>query len=152
MVLTNQDLKALGPILQTGKTPVIIASNLKWLDSDSTTKEKEELNTAISNWLNDWRSQDTAKYLAHYSHDFSSDGINYQQWSDHKYRVQQGKPKVQISLSDISMFAYPDVDKKLIVVDFIQDFKSPALANKMQKRQYWIQENNTWKIIYEGSA
>lgn len=152
VVLTNQDLKALGPILQTGKTPVIIASNLKWLDNDTTAKEKEELKTAISNWLNDWRSQDTAKYLAHYSHDFSSDGINYQQWSDHKYRVQQGKPKVQISLSDISMFSYPDVDKKLIVVDFTQDFKSPALANKMQKRQYWIQENNTWKIIYEGSA
>lgn len=152
VVLTNQDIKALGPILQSGKTPVIIASKLKWLDNDNTVSEKEELQAAISNWLNDWRSQDTAKYLSHYSHDFSSDGINYQQWSDHKYRVQQGKPKVQISLSDISMFSYPDVDKKLIVVDFVQDFKSPALANKMQKRQYWIQENNTWKIIYEGSA
>ncbi|HSI44386.1 MAG TPA: L,D-transpeptidase family protein [Methylotenera sp.] len=152
VVLTNQDLKALGPILQTGKTPVIIASNLKWSETDDSASEKAALNAAISDWLNDWRSQDTAKYLAHYSREFSSDGINYQQWSDHKYRVQQGKPKVQISLSDISMFAYPDTDKKLVVVDFVQDFKSPALANKMQKRQYWIQENNTWKIIYEGSA
>ncbi len=153
VVLTNQDLKTLGPILQTGKTPVIIASNLKWLETtDNSAAEKQALQTAISDWLNDWRSQDTAKYLEHYSHDFSSDGINYQQWADHKYRVQQGKPQVQISLSNISMFAYPDVDKKLVVVDFVQDFRSPALANKMQKRQYWIQENNTWKIIYEGSA
>lgn len=152
VVLTNQDLKALEPILQSGKTPVIIVSNLKWSETDDSATEKQALNAAISEWLNDWRSQDTAKYLAHYSRDFSSDGINYQQWSDHKYRVQQGKPQVQISLSNISMFAYPDVEKKLVVVDFMQDFKSPALANKMQKRQYWIQENNTWKIIYEGSA
>jgi hypothetical protein len=39
-----------------------------------------------------------------------------------------------------------------VVVDFTQDFNSPTLSNKMQKRQYWIQENNTWKIIYEGAA
>jgi len=66
--------------------------------------------------------------------------------------VQENKPKVDISLSDISMFAYPNTDKKLVVVDFTQDFRSPTLSNKMQKRQYWIQENNTWKIISEGSS
>ena len=153
VVLANQDLKALAPILQTGKTPVIITSNLQWLDADNdTSSEKQTLQTAMDNWLADWKSQDTPKYLSHYSHDFSSSGINYQQWSDHKYQVQASKPKISISLSDVSMFAYPDADKKLVVVNFIQSFTSPALSNKMQKRQYWIQENNTWKIIYEGGA
>lgn len=153
VVLANQDLKALAPILQTGKTPVIITSNLQWLDADNdTSSEKQTLQAAMDNWLADWKSQDTPKYLSHYSRDFSSSGINYQQWSDHKYQVQASKPKVSISLSDVSMFAYPDADKKLVVVDFVQSFTSPALSNKMQKRQYWIQENNTWKIIYEGGA
>lgn len=151
IVLTNQDLKALAPILQSGKTPVVIANNLQWRDSAKDT-EKEALTTSIDEWLNDWRSQDTSKYLSHYSKDFSSGGINYQQWSEHKYRVQASKPNVTISLSDISMFSYPDNQKKMVVVDFMQDFNSPALKNKMQKRQYWIQENDTWKIIYEGAA
>lgn len=152
VVLTNDDIKALGPILQSGKTPIIIANNLKWLDADNASNEKKDLNKAVDSWLNDWRSQNTAKYLAHYSREFSSNGISYQQWSDHKTNVQASKPNVEIFLSDISMFAYPDTDKKLVVVDFMQDFKSPNLSNKMQKRQYWIQENNVWKIIYEGSA
>lgn len=152
VVLTNDDIKALGPILQSGKTPIIIANNLKWLDADNASNEKKDLNKAVDSWLNDWRSQNTAKYLAHYSREFSSNGITYQQWSDHKTSVQASKPNVEIFLSDISMFAYPDTDKKLVVVDFMQDFKSPNLSNKMQKRQYWIQENNVWKIIYEGSA
>ncbi len=152
VVLTNQDLKTLAPILQTGKTPVIIANNLTWLTTDHSSSEKEALQDAIDNWLNDWKSQNTPKYLSHYSHAFSSGGINYQQWSDHKFSVQANKPKVDISLSNISMFAYPDAEKKLVVVDFIQDFKSPNLSNKMQKRQYWIQEDNAWKIIYEGSS
>jgi murein L,D-transpeptidase YafK len=152
VVLSNPDLKALSPVLQAGNTPVIITSNLQWLDAGSSSDEKQALTDAIDSWLSDWRSQDTPKYLAHYSHDFFSDGINYRQWSEHKQRVQAGKPKIDIELSDISMFAYPDAEKKLVVVNFVQDFKSPHLKNKMQKRQYWIQENNTWKIIYEGAA
>lgn len=153
VVLANQDLKALAPILQAVNTPIIIASNLQWLDTNNdTATEKQSLQTAMANWLADWKSQDTAKYLSHYSHDFSSNGLNYQQWADHKYLVQAAKPKVNISLSDLSMFAYPDADKKLVVVDFVQNFTSPALSNKMQKRQYWIQENNTWRIIYEGAT
>ncbi len=153
VVVTNRDLDELAPILQSGNTPVIITPNLQWLDSASaSTEQKQTLTAAIDEWLNDWRAQDTEKYLAHYSKDFSSNGINYQQWAEHKNRVQADKPKVTIALSDISMFSYPDNQKKLVMVDFKQDFNSPALKNRMQKRQYWIQENGVWKIIYEGAA
>lgn len=154
VVLTNQDLKALEPYLKNGRTPVIIASNLVWQDSanNSLQTQKKELSTAIDQWLNDWREQDTEKYLSHYSKDFASNGINFQQWAEHKQRVQAGKPEVEISVSNISMFSYPDPEKKLVVVDFVQEYKSPALKNRMQKRQYWIQENKHWKIIYEGAA
>jgi len=154
VVLTNQDLKSLEPFLQSGKTPVVIVNDLEWLDNTSSGPEtqKKELTAAIDQWLGDWKAQDTERYLSHYSKDFSSDGINFRKWAEHKQRVQAGKPDVEISLSDISMFSYPDTEKKLVVVDFVQDFKSPSLKNRMQKRQYWIQENNSWKIIYEGAA
>lgn len=154
VVLANEDLKALEPILQAGKTPVIIVNNLEWLDASKLDKNqlKQTLSSSLDNWLNDWRSQDTNKYLSHYSKDFSSNGMNYQQWAEHKQRVQASKPDVEISVSDISMFSYPDGEKKLVVVDFVQDYASPFLKNRMQKRQYWIQESDGWKIIYEGSA
>lgn len=154
VVLTNQDLKSLEPFLQSGKTPVVIVNNLEWLDSTNNNPLtlKKELSAAMDTWLNDWKAQDTEKYLSHYSKDFSSDGINFQKWAEHKQRVQASKPEVEISVSDISMFSYPDTGKKMVVVDFVQDFRSPALKNRMQKRQYWIQENNSWKIIYEGAA
>lgn len=152
VVLTNQDIKSLAPILQTGNTPVVIANNLKWIDADSSESEKQSLHIAMNDWLKDWKSQNTPKYLSHYSQSFSANGINFQQWSNHKFSVQASKPKVDISLSNVSMFAYPDADKKVVVIDFTQDFKSPNLSNKMQKRQYWIQEGNSWKIIYEGAA
>ena len=40
----------------------------------------------------------------------------------------------------------------MVVVDFEQEYVSPTLQNVMKKRQYWVQENGQWKILYEGSA
>ena len=153
VVLANEDLKALAPVLQSGKTPVIIVNKLEWLEPGSQNHQlKLTLTHQLDTWLNDWRSQNTEKYLSHYSKNFSSNGLNYQQWAEHKQRVQAGKPDVEISISDISMFSYPESDKQLVVVDFVQDYRSPVLKNRMQKRQYWIQESDGWKIIYEGAA
>lgn len=40
----------------------------------------------------------------------------------------------------------------LVVVNFEQDYDSSNLSNRMKKRQYWIKQDNLWKIIYEGAA
>jgi hypothetical protein len=50
------------------------------------------------------------------------------------------------------MFSYPNADKSMVVVDFEQSFTSSHLKNKMKKRQYWVNENNQWRILYEGAA
>lgn len=158
IVLTNQDLKSLGSILSLGKTPVIIAKSINWLNDQENTKadaseqEKQALDASIAQWLSDWREQDTTQYLSHYSRDFSSNGLNYQQWAEHKSRVQAAKPDIKIDISNMSMFTYPGSSKKLVVVDFTQSFKSAHLNNQMQKRQYWLYEDHTWKIVYEDAA
>lgn len=155
VVLSNPDLKALQPILQTGKTPVIIADNLEWLDaekSDFQTTEKQNLQKAIEDWRKDWASQNTDEYLSHYSKKFFYSDGGLSQWGDYKRGIQASKPKVAIQINDISMFSYPGFDQAVVVVNFEQDFKSTGLQNKMRKRQYWVNENNQWKIIYEGAG
>ncbi len=155
VVLSNPDLKALQPILQTGKTPVIIADNLEWLDaekSDFQTTEKQDLQKAIEDWRKDWVSQDTDEYLSHYSKKFFYSDGGLSQWGNYKRGIQASKPKVTIQINDISMFGYPGFEQPIVVVNFEQDFKSPSLQNKMRKRQYWVNENDQWKIIYEGAG
>ncbi|PPC86713.1 MAG: hypothetical protein CTY37_05240 [Methylotenera sp.] len=159
VVLSNPDLNALAPILQSGKIPVIISDNIEWLNKDKSDFQSEEQKTlaeAIDDWRRDWVAQDTDKYLSHYSEQFFYNGGRYQKWADYKRGIQSAKPKVSINIDDISMFSYPSVQQigqdNIVVVNFEQDFRSPALQNKMRKRQYWINENNQWKIIYEGAA
>jgi murein L,D-transpeptidase YafK len=165
VVLSNPDLKALAPILQAGKVPVIIADNLEWLDKDAAqdkleaqNADKQALENALEDWRKDWISQNTDAYLSHYSKKFFYSDGGLQKWGDYKRGIQANKPKVAIQINDVSMFGYPGDHKAhglteaMVVVNFEQDFKSASLQNKMRKRQYWINENNNWKIIYEGAG
>jgi murein L,D-transpeptidase YafK len=165
VVLSNPDLNKLKPILKPGNVPVIISDNIEWVDSkDASAREAEikTLNDTLKTWRTDWISQNTDKYLSHYSNNFFYSGGELSQWASHKRRVQASKPQVSIKVSDVSMFSYPTLrnskktnsnnDQKIIVVDFEQYYESPTLKNKMRKRQYWKNENNQWKIIYEGAA
>ena len=155
VVLSNPDLTALGPILQNGKIPVIISDSIEWLNSskpDFQSQEQKTLTKTIEDWRKDWVSQDADKYLSHYSDQFFYSDGNYQKWADYKRAIQAAKPKVSINIDHVSMFSYPNMKENIVVVNFEQDFKSDSLKNKMLKRQYWINENNKWKIIYEGAV
>jgi murein L,D-transpeptidase YafK len=165
VVLSNPDLKKLAPILQSGNIPVIISDNIEWIDSSDADRHATELkaiSTALKSWQSDWVSQNTDKYLSHYSNNFFFSGGQLTEWSDHKRKVQANKSKITVKVNDVSMFSYPtlmqpkdlnaNTKSEIIVVDFEQYYESPTLKNTMRKRQYWKYENNQWKIIYEGAA
>jgi murein L,D-transpeptidase YafK len=160
VVLSNPDLRKLQPVLSAGNLPVIISDSVKWIDNGSASKktaEIEPLNRALEDWRADWVSQNTNNYLSNYSKDFFYSEGKLSEWSDHKRRVQAGKPKVVVEISNVSMFSYPTNKaganaEQIVVVNFDQYYQSPTLSNKMRKRQYWKNENNQWKIIYEGAA
>ncbi|MFZ5503363.1 MAG: L,D-transpeptidase Cds6 family protein [Pseudomonadota bacterium] len=150
VVLSNEDLDQLTPYLQVGITPVIITKQMSPRTAQDQ-QRRDELLQAIEQWRNDWASLDTDRYLAHYSNDFSSGGANYAAWAQHKARVNAAKSWIKLDLSNISLFNYPE-QPNVAVVNFEQDYNSNNLSNRMKKRQYWIKQGDTWKIIYEGAA
>lgn len=157
VVLSNPDLKALAPALESGNTPVIIVDSEIWQSGDrDQSNVKESLLAEIEAWRKDWASQDTDAYLSHYSKQFFYSDGNLQRWADYKRSIQTSKPKVSVGIENVSLFGYPasaqDGAPQIVVVNFEQDFRSASLQNKMRKRQYWINENKQWKILYEGAA
>ncbi|HAF00450.1 MAG TPA: hypothetical protein DCO68_00560 [Methylophilaceae bacterium] len=156
IVLSNPDIKALQPILDRGNTPVLIVNKIDWVEAGTPDElqadEKQALSHAIEQWRKDWVSQDTNQYLSHYSKQFFYSDGGLGQWADYKRHIQASKPRVSVNLSNISMFSYPNAEQSMVVVNFEQYFKSTSLENKMKKRQYWVNENNQWRIIYEGAV
>lgn len=157
VVLGNQDLNTLTPILEQGNIPVIIGKDIEWLKPTSSVfssnaQDKQALLDAIENWRKDWQSQETEIYLEHYSNNFSNGSLDYNHWAEEKRRIQASKPRVDIKLSNLSVLRHPNSPAPMAVVTFDQNFRSSVLDSQMRKRQYWIFENDRWKIIYEGAA
>jgi murein L,D-transpeptidase YafK len=145
----------LSSFLDTNKIPVIISfRSLKDLEyaNKNLTEKKLSLVNAIETWRKNWEDQDTDNYLKFYSKNFFSEKDNFDTWAERKKLIQSQKAKVSVRLSEISFFDYPNTENEIVLVDFIQDYKSPTIMNKMNKRQYWINENNEWRIMYEGGA
>lgn len=150
VVLGNADLEKLAPYLQVAITPVIITNQMDW-STEQDQIERTDLLQQIEQWRKDWASRDTDAYLKHYAPNFSSNDMNYPAWAKQKQLVNSAKSWIKVDISDVSMFVYPE-QPDMVVVDFEQDYNSNNLSNRMKKRQYWIKQDNRWKIIYEGAA
>jgi len=150
-VLTNEDLNDLAKRVQVGLTPVIIADSIDWVPARAASPLRAELATQLERWRLDWESRNTDRYLQHYAPTFGSEQQGFAQWSAQKRRVNASKEWIKVGLSDVSMFLYPG-RTDLAVIDFAQDYNSSNLSNKMRKRQYWIREKGSWKILYEGAG
>jgi murein L,D-transpeptidase YafK len=151
IVLSNPDLESLGPNLQAGLTPVVIAEQIEWTDAASLEAERGSLAAALEQWRADWQSRDTERYLAHYSQRFASGKQDYAAWAAHKRSVNGARSWIKVGLSRVSMLRYPR-ERDVVVVSFDQDYRSDGLTNEMRKRQYWVKEGARWKILYEGAG
>ena len=151
VVLSNIDLDSLAKNLQIGLTPVIISNSVEWLSFDDWQNERSALNKKIDEWRTDWESKDIDRYLKHYSANFKTSDQTLEQYAKQKRQVNAGKEWIKVKLSNMSMFRNPGKEE-LVIVTFEQEYKSNNLNNQMKKRQYWIREGSTWKIIYEGAA
>ena len=151
IVLANQDLETLAAKLQIGSTPIVIADSIDWAKPGEVESLRSDLASSIENWRQDWESRNTDAYLRHYARNFSSNGVSLAQWSAQKHQVNAAKTWIKVKVSDMSLLLYPGKEE-MAVATFEQDYASSNLSNRMMKRQYWIKENNKWRIVFEGGA
>lgn len=151
LALANPDLERLARRVQVGTTPVIIADRVEWVTSAAARAEGAEITEKLEAWRKDWESLDSGRYLAHYAARFRSADMELGAWSLHKRRVNASKRWVKVRLENVSVFRNPGKDA-LISVTFDQDYRSDNLSRRTAKQQYWAQEGDRWKIVYEGLA
>ncbi|MBK9578029.1 MAG: L,D-transpeptidase family protein [Fibrobacterota bacterium] len=150
VVLPNDDIDTLQKWFQLGRTPVILADTIEWVDPTKVDSTRKVLAGAIQKWRDDWSSNDMDRYLSHYSDDFRMGEQDLEAWEREKRRVAAGKSWVKVTTSAMSILLVPG-EKDLAVVEFEQDYQSSNLSNLMRKRQYWRFEDGAWKIVHEGA-
>jgi murein L,D-transpeptidase YafK len=151
VVLSNEDLLELSKYVRIGVTPVVIGAKPEWLEPEEWQARKGEILAAIERWRQDWESLDADRYLSNYGNAFSAEGRNLAAWGAQKRAVNLSKTTVKVTLNNLNIYDYPGAEN-MVVVDFDQDYKSNNLSNQKKKRQYWLRESDTWRIVYEGSV
>lgn len=152
VVLTNSEMSKIADYLQVGITPVVITEKIDWITPQEWHVQKDQALAQIYNWRAAWESRDTYRYLDNYAQQFmSEEGQDVQTWRRQKTAVNSGKQWVKVNLDELSIFSTGGATP-LLVSSFEQDYKSNNLSNRMKKRVYWKQENQQWRIVWEGST
>ncbi len=149
IALANPDIEQISKRVQVGVTPVIIADTVEWVTPAAWRAERDAFMAQLDAWRTSWESLDTDRYLAHYAQSFRADGMDLAAWAAHKRRVNAAKTSIKVTLTNVRVFRSPG-KQDLIAVTFDQDYRSSNLAQRTRKRQYWVMENNRWKIAYEA--
>lgn len=155
VVLTNIELDVVAKSLEPGVTPVVITDEIKWTDTAGWLKQRHSILDALEQWRGDWQSNDVNRYLSNYSSKFWSQDHNLKSWSARKRRIARSKTFQRVNIKNVSMFAYPQSatnGKDIIVVNFVQDYRSNNFSSEMKKRIYFSKEKGKWRILYEGKG
>jgi len=151
MTLSNEDFQEVRDEVQVGRTPVVVAAGLDWADEASTEQSRNEILSALDAWQEDWESLDTDRYLSHYSDRFRPEQGTRASFAAHKRRVNSYKSFIDIDLQQVGIYRYPG-EQELVLVEFLQDYRSSNLNASRRKHQYWQREGSDWKIVSEGGA
>ena len=155
IVLSNSDLVEIKNILNTTGTPIILSNlsitKLSLRTKNEIKKDQERILNSIEKWKKSWVSKNFSEYLNFYSNDAIYNNATYKKWTQNKKNVFKKSKNITISLSNISIYEYPSDQEQLRIVFFNQAYRSNLITNTTKKKQIWKEENEEWKIIYEGT-
>ncbi|MFZ5484978.1 MAG: L,D-transpeptidase Cds6 family protein [Pseudomonadota bacterium] len=145
LVVANPDYLDVSRFLSPHVTPIVIADRTHWLDRNDWQAERQALLNTLESWRTVWQRQEVEAYLDHYTDDFIKQAGRG--WVEAKRRNIQQKDWIRVSLSDLSLFVYPEGD--LAVINLTQDYESDNLSDITRKRLYLQREQGRWRIALE---
>lgn len=148
VVLANPDLNHIIRTVEVRTTPVVIATELKWVAPQSLRAETKPFEDTLFAWRDSKSAGDLGRLLTFYAPDFSSSGKNLAQWTPGlKTEVVRAQGRT-IQLKDVSYLRWTDSSDTMVVT-----FGEVAEGAKtgVTKRQYWSRQGGQWKIFFEGT-
>jgi murein L,D-transpeptidase YafK len=147
VVLANPDLDHIIKTVEVRSTPVVIASQLRWVAPSAIRAEGEAFKDALQAWRNAKTSGNLNHILSFYTPDFSANGKTLSQWMPTLKSELANVRGRTVQLKDVSYLRWTDsTDTMVVTFGEVAD----GIRTGLTKRQYWAREGNQWKIFFEG--
>jgi L,D-transpeptidase YnhG len=148
VVLTNPDLDHILRTVEVRSTPVVIADRLQWEDARAVRQSGGAFEAALRAWRNAKTLGDVNQVLSFYAPDFRSNGRALEQWIP-QLKDELAKTRGRtIELKDLSLLHWSDTAETMVVT--FGEVPQGTRTGRT-KRQYWVRNNDQWKIFFEGS-
>jgi murein L,D-transpeptidase YafK len=149
VVLTNPDLHKLTSSVEIGKTPVVIAESVDFVNKTKWDNDRNLAARLVDGWKRDVETLNTARIGENYSRKFKSErGESLESWLGKQQQSMSGVRGLSVTLRDMTHFFYPGRED-MIVSTFTQESQFGKNKTSIRKRQYWAKEGSHWKIVYE---
>lgn len=149
VVLANPDLSRLSASVEVGKTPLVIAEAVEFVNKTKSANDRSVALKVVEGWRRDFESLDSNRFLTNYSQQFKTErGEDRQVWMSKQWQPFNSAKNVSVKMRELTLFLYPGRDD-MIVGTFTEDLMIDANKISTRKRQYWAKEGAQWKIVSE---
>ena len=147
----NLTLQKFADFIETGESLFVLSESLEFIEP-GIIQPSSDILEAIESWRADWQNNNIHKYLANYHLEFTDSRRNIKQWKSYKARINRLKSYMRISLSKMSVIAYPG-EENLVAVRFYQHYESSNFNWRGWKHMLWRRDDfGVWRIFYEGNG
>jgi murein L,D-transpeptidase YafK len=152
VVLANDDLLALKPVLLADDTPVVLGDDLQWLDAAALTQQTRALERRIEQWRASLAARDARSYAAFYAEDFrGAHGLDKAAFVTAQRRILAGSGPLEVRVRDMDLFRYPG-ERELVLARFTEELGRGRHRRVLREEQYWRREpDGRWRIVREVS-
>ncbi len=140
VAVSNPDMIDLTHIVERQETPILISEKIEWVSPQAA----EQRRTAFMKTFDAWKAARTLVDADALQQFYALDADTGR--ADRRRQAITPAPKAKID--GVSVVWWKD-DREVVVVTY-----SETLAGQSRtrlKRQYWLQEEGSWKVIFEGS-
>ena len=151
VALANDDMAYLMAVLQTRRTPVIVADDLKWATPTHQTAERHGFEALLTQWQQARARNDVRILTALQTDDFSARGSSPLRRVSTGSEDQRDRQEAaqQAVWRDVSVFRWKRQDEVAIVNYSAVNTKPPR---SIDRRQYWVREHGRWRLFFDGAV
>jgi hypothetical protein len=147
VVLSNPEMGRLLQMPDLRMTPVIIAEQLEWVNSNQAGQTWNAFKPVLNQWLQARNGSDPEVLKIHYSPRYYQDGMGLAQVWPRLSQTMLGHNQSQ-PLELVSALNWKDQDNTMVVT-----MKDPNLSHPQGTaylRTYWQKENGQWRLVFQG--
>jgi L,D-peptidoglycan transpeptidase YkuD (ErfK/YbiS/YcfS/YnhG family) len=151
VALANDDMAYLMEVLQTRRTPVVVANEVNWVRPADQAAERRSFETLLTKWQEARARGDARTLLALQTADFNArvDNPLRKASLDAEPLGASGELDPQADWRQVSVFRWKRGAEVTIVNYTVVSTKPSRSADR---RQYWAREQGRWRLFFDGAV